>query len=376
MKVLVAGDFVPHGRVATQIDSGDYSCLNMVKPFADEADYTILNFECPIASRNINPIKKTGPALHCTEKAMECIVQAGFKCVTLANNHFRDFGQEGVDYTIDVCEKYRIDYVGGGKTLADAQRVHYKKIAGQCLAIINVCEHEWSIATEEYGGSNPLDIVATYYAIQEAKSKADIVMVIVHGGHELWQFPSPRMKKLYRFFIDTGADTVVNHHQHCYSGYEVYKEKPIFYGLGNFCFDKGLKRSELWELGYMVMLHFDKEMSFDVIPYRQCGASTLVNELSEEERTIFSSNIEKLNCVIADDKKLQLEFIDYLRKKSKGFRFVITPYRNKFFTYLFNKGVLPSFFPRKNYLLLKEMFTCESHYDTFLYFLNKQIEKT
>lgn len=43
------------------------------------------------------------------------------------------------------------------------------------------------------------------------------------------------MQEIYRFFVDIGADAVINHHQHCYSGYEVYKEKPIFYGLGNFC---------------------------------------------------------------------------------------------------------------------------------------------
>ena len=40
-----------------------------------------------------------------------------------------------------------------------------------------------------------------------------------------------------------GADAVVNHHQHCYSGYEVYKDKPVFYGLGNLLFDHASKRS-------------------------------------------------------------------------------------------------------------------------------------
>ena len=27
---------------------------------------------------------------------------------------------------------------------------------------------------------------------------------------------------MYRFFIDASADAVINHHQHCYSGYEEY----------------------------------------------------------------------------------------------------------------------------------------------------------
>ena len=42
------------------------------------------------------------------------------------------------------------------------------------------------------------------------------------------------MKETYRFFVDCGADAVINHHQHCYSGYEYYKDKFICYGLGNF----------------------------------------------------------------------------------------------------------------------------------------------
>jgi poly-gamma-glutamate synthesis protein (capsule biosynthesis protein) len=53
------------------------------------------------------------------------------------------------------------------------------------------------------------------------------------------------MVETYRFFIEAGADAVVNHHQHCICGYEVYKGKPIFYGLGNFCFDWAKRSTSL-----------------------------------------------------------------------------------------------------------------------------------
>lgn len=52
----------------------------------------------------------------------------------------------------------------------------------------------------------------------------------MHGGHEHYQLPSLRMQETYRFFIDAGADVVVNHHQHCFSGYEIYNNKYIFMG--------------------------------------------------------------------------------------------------------------------------------------------------
>ena len=63
------------------------------------------------------------------------------------------------------------------------------------------------------------------------------------------------MMETYRFFIEVGADAVVNHHQHCFSGYEIYKNKPIFYGLGNFSFD-GIGSGDRWSSGYIVTLNF------------------------------------------------------------------------------------------------------------------------
>ena len=146
------------------------------------------------------------------------------------------------------------DFVGGGNSLRQASETLYKSIDGHTLAVINCCEHEFSIATETSSGANPLNPIQQYYKIQEARKNADYVLVIVHGGHEHYQLPSPRMKETYRFFVDAGADAVVNHHQHCYSGYEVYNGKPIFYGIGNFLFDREGVRNSIWNEGDMVLL--------------------------------------------------------------------------------------------------------------------------
>ena len=73
--------------------------------------------------------------------------------------------------------------------------------------------------------------------IQIAKEDNDLVIVIVHGGREHYQLPTPKQRERFRFYADAGADFVVGHHTHCYSGYEIYKGKPIFYSLGNFIFD-------------------------------------------------------------------------------------------------------------------------------------------
>lgn len=84
------------------------------------------------------------------------------------------------------------------------------------------------MALEERGGCAPLNNVSQYYSIIEARSKADYVLLFVHGGSEHHPLPTPRMQDIYRFFVDAGADVVINCHRHCYSGFEQYHEKFSF----------------------------------------------------------------------------------------------------------------------------------------------------
>lgn len=366
MKILIAGDFAPRYRVANQIEKGDYSCLGQVKPFIQQVDYAIVNFESPVVTHDAKPIEKIGPNLCCTEKAMDCIVQAGFNCITLANNHFRDYGQIGVEDTIDACDKYHIDYVGGGNTQPEAERVLYKEFNGQTLAIINCCEHEWSIASDNHGGSNPLDPIRNYYAIQEAKNNSDYVLVIVHGGIEGYNLPTPRMQETYRFFIDMGANAVVNHHQHCFSGYEMYQNRPIFYGLGNFCFDtSSMYRNDLWMNGFMVVLEFSKTTNIKMLPYKQCEEDNPIVNL-QVDKDMFSSSIEQLNSIIADKSKLEQQ---YRKNTSKGFSIaknILAPYSNNIIRKFYGKGLLPSFATKIRKKLLLNYIQCESHRDKLI----------
>ena len=296
MKLLISGDFCPRYRVTEKFEKGDYeSILGDVKNIISEADYSIVNFECPVTKGDEKPIEKCGPNLQCSEKGIEAVKWAGFDCVTLANNHFLDYGKEGVKHTLEACKKYGIDTVGGGLSLHEASKTLYKDIDGKTLAIVNCCEHEFSIATDETAGSNPLNPIQQYYAIKEARAKADHVLVIVHGGNEHYQLPSPRMQETYRFFVDAGADAVVNHHQHCYSGYEIYKGKPIFYGLGNFCFDLKEKQDSIWNEGYMVLLDItEKETKTECIPYLQCNDEAKVSLLKDKRNEIFKKSINDI----------------------------------------------------------------------------------
>lgn len=368
MRVLIAGDFCPQKRVAKKFEQGDfYSVLSEVKNIISDADYSIVNFECPVTKGGETPIVKQGPNLQCSEKGMEAVKWAGFDCVTLANNHFLDFGKDGVEHTIEVCEKYGIDTVGGGVNLLEASKILYKEIDGKTLAIINCCEHEFSIATEETAGSNPLNPIQQYYAIQKAKQQVDYVLVIVHGGHEHYQLPSPRMQETYRFFIDSGADAVVNHHQHCISGYEVYKGKPIFYGIGNFCFDKLGKRGSLWNEGYMVQFNFDNDkIDFKIFPYIQCDEDSKLISMPENN---FNGRLSELNEIIKDHHWLTVATNEYYNKCSLGIGLLYEPIRYKRVLSIQKRGWLPSFVTRKHLVKISNYTICESHRDKVIYYL-------
>ena len=371
MKILVAGDFCPQRRVSKLFELGKYEdVLDGVKDVILHSDYAIVNFECPIKLGGETP-NLDRLSLYCTLDGLKAAQYAGFDCVTLANNHFRDWGDGGVKSTLKSCKDQGIDFVGGGEDLNEARKILYKDINGEKLAIINCCEHEFSLATANRGGANPLNPVKQYHAIIEARKNADYVIVIVHGGHEHYQLPSPRMQETYRFFVEAGADGVVNHHQHCMSGYELYKGKPIFYGIGNFCFDLNTANSLLWYNGLMVSFDFNRDgIKFEIIPYIQCKEKAAVTIIPFDD---IKKEIETLNSIITDEQKLIKETENYYDTCQSSVANTIEPYTNRYLKALRRRGLAPNFLTKRWLMYLCNYTMCESHRDKLEYFFEHNI---
>lgn len=371
MKVIIAGDFAPRARLAKQIEEKkfDFIFSDKLRTIIKSADFSFVNVECPIVEGNFEPIKKCGPNLKCTRVAAEAIKFAGFTSVTMANNHILDYGSEGLKTSVDYCEKQGLDIVGVGNNIDEAEQVLYLDKNGKRLAIINCCEHEFSIANETDPGANPLNPVKQFYQIKKAREQADYVVVIVHGGHEHFQLPSVRMVETYRFFIDSGADAVVNHHQHCFSGYEIYNSKPIFYGLGNFCFDISPERShDKWNYGYLVELLFTDSVNFNIHPYYQYGENATIELLDLES---FNPKVEKLNDIISKKEQLESAVNDYYRSIAEYEKSCLEPYSGRICNKLFNLGLLPSFLKKNKALIVRNHIDCESHRDKLLFALKE-----
>lgn len=372
MIILIAGDFCDNGRVTQKIHDGDYkSIFESVKPVVEASDFSIVNFEFPIVQGDGKPITKCGPCLKGQKEAIDAIKYAGFKVCTLANNHILDQGAECCLNTKRLLEEAGMKTVGVGENLNAASEILYLEKGGEKLAVINCCEHEFSIATETSPGANPLNPVQQYYKIQEAKKVADYVLVIVHGGHEHYQLPSPRMKELYRYFINVGADAVVNHHQHCFSGYEVYNGKPIFYGLGNFCFDGNRTDKDLWHYGFMLNLSFTNTggPKYEMTPYIQCKDDVTVMPLKNDEERGFKEKIDELNYIIANDELLSQSFQEWCKTKKVAFDNAMTPYTHQQLLSLCRHHIIPSFIRKSKILKHLNNVDCEAHRDTFIYYL-------
>ena len=372
-KIIIAGDLCLQHRTANMTASQLQACHQSVRDITVQADYSILNLESAVTNHaEAVPIFKAGIPLKCDERILDLIQFMGFHGVTLANNHFADYGGAVLEESLSLLDERHIDRVGSGINIQDAQTVLYKKIKGTTFAFINACEHEFTIADIDKHGCNALDPIQQYYSILEAKKQADYVLMIIHGGHEGYQLPSPRMQETYRFYIDAGADVVINHHQHCYSGYEIYKGKPVFYGLGNLSFDENGLRHQSWNEGFLLSLIFDDGIHFMITPYVQGDDEPGIYWMNNSQKRMFEERIKELNAIIAHPEALRKAFVEMANAQANDYMYPLLPYQDRWLLCLFRyhllpkrwrKRLLPEYMTQQRRLLLKNYFQCEAHKD-------------
>jgi poly-gamma-glutamate synthesis protein (capsule biosynthesis protein) len=93
--------------------------------------------------------------------------------------------------------------------------------------------------------------------IAELRPQVDVVVASFHWG--LGREPLQYMKDIAHAAIDAGANIVMGHGPHYTLPIEVYKRRPIFYGLGNLTFNTGhLGRKHAGWVGMLVDLTIDK----------------------------------------------------------------------------------------------------------------------
>jgi poly-gamma-glutamate synthesis protein (capsule biosynthesis protein) len=362
MKIIIAGDLF----IADDFRSQDLIDKSVIDLF-ETADYRIVNLEAPINEDNPkNKIIKTGPHLRMSSNTiMPYLHQLKIDAVTLANNHILDYGTKGLTDTFETLKRNKIDFVGAGNTLNEATQPLTLEKDGMRIAILNFCENEWSIAEADKPGANPMDIIDNTNQIKAAKSTHDKVICIIHGGHEYFHLPSPRMQKQYRFYVDNGADAIVGHHTHCIGGYEIYNDVPIIYSLGNFLFSKSNNNPE-WYKGLVVILNIinNEPIGFKI---KHVKTNNETFQIAVKQDPGIFTFIDKLNGIISKTDMLNNEWESYGKIKADAIIKRLSPLaliKNKYLSYLFRKFVFEGFYNDKQFIkIIQNQFRCEAHYE-------------
>lgn len=312
MKILFAGDMVinqPYD-VVEKIDS-------KLVDFFEKSDFNIVNLEAPVTS-SVSKIIKTGPHLKSSrDSTLDIFRHLNLSIAALANNHIKDYDEQGVLDTINFCRDNSIDTMGAGQNSEEAAQTKVIQTPEGSIAIINIAENEWASADQTTAGANGMCLIKDTKKIQEAKSEHDFVFIIVHGGHEYYNLPSPRMQNQYRFYVEQGADLVVGHHTHCVSGNEIYQGAPIYYSLGNFLFTKKSRHSD-WYTGLVLQVDIlDGKLRAGLKPVCQKQDTFELRFLDDCED--INRRIGKYSDIIQDEVRLEQAWQEYVKQRERSY---------------------------------------------------------
>jgi len=218
-------------------DDDGISFLAAVTPWLSSADLAFGNLEGVLVDGG-EPAKKCKNPSACylfrspTRYATHYL-NAGFDVLSLANNHARDFGEEGRTSTMTALDQAGILHSGREGDFASIE-INNIKIAVLAYAV-----------TKE--SNMMLDYDLAEATVAEYAASHDIVIVSFHGGaegvdamnipfaeEEYFGEPRGDVVMFAHRMVDAGADLLIGHGPHVVRAAERYKDRLIAYSLGNF----------------------------------------------------------------------------------------------------------------------------------------------
>lgn len=212
-------------------------------------DARIINLETSITSAEDPwPGKEIHYRMH--PDNVPCLTAGGIHCCALANNHVLDWGYQGLAETVGTLHRAGIHTAGAGRNAAEAAAPAIIEVPGKGRVIVfafggesSGVPRDWA-AQEERAGVNFLRDLSIQTAeaiarqVSAVKRPGDIVIASIHWGGN-WGFDIPAEQRAFAHrLIDAAAvDAVHGHSSHHIKGIEVYRDKLILYGCGDFLND-------------------------------------------------------------------------------------------------------------------------------------------
>ncbi|HRU40098.1 MAG TPA: CapA family protein [Candidatus Goldiibacteriota bacterium] len=249
-EIACVGDIMPGRRMAKVIEEKgiDY-VFDSVRPILKQCPVVFGNLETPLVHEDIGTLTKNGRKqvyLYAEEIAADGLKSAGFNVLSLANNHVLDYGQKGIIQTMEILEKRGIKWQGirkGALFIANEPaiiEVEGTKVGFLCYSEVSHWKHSPTVSR---WGTNPCIFKEIKRDIKNARPKCDILIVYLHWGKEnrkVQKFQYVNAKKVMNF----GADAVIGSHTHLFQDVELYDNRFVFYGMGNFVFDMEKERTK------------------------------------------------------------------------------------------------------------------------------------
>lgn len=270
IKLLAAGDLIfhlPQIWAARTQDGYDFSPpFEYVKSYIEEADLAIANFETVTAG---NDMEFTGfPRFNSPVETLAGIRSAGFDLLSTINNHSLDKNKKGIINTIDTIHANGMQKIG---TYKDENRepliIDVKGIKIGFTAYTSSLNGLDSLLKPEEGYMlNKLDEDLIKSDIEFLKdTDVDLIVSILHWGHEYHRTPSLYQEELGLKLLDWGSDIILGSHPHVVQPVEEVEiqgeRKLIVYSMGNFLSNQRYETmgNSYTEDGLMVELIIEKD---------------------------------------------------------------------------------------------------------------------
>ena len=294
--LFFAGDIMLGRHVAEKIHAAGNIHLPFEKIHAEilSADIAFANLESPFSDQPT--VKEDQFIFRAEPEHAPSLQRAGFDVLSMANNHILNQRNYGLEYTYRLLESLGIAPSGAG--LAGAS---------QPLAVIEKNDRLFGFLSYTYdankntpGLGNFNDLVALKNDILALKGhNADVVIVSMHAGAEYTRKPNAGQIEFARAAVDAGADLVIGHHPHWIQIIEQYREKWIFYSLGNFVFDQAWSQETMEGLAVKINFTENVVSRIELIPVIIDDYST-PRWATAEEKTAILGKINLTSPILMD----------------------------------------------------------------------------
>lgn len=227
------------------------------------ADILHINNEVPFALVCQQTHEQLDQLVFCSkEKYIELLKAIDTSVVEIDGDHFQDFGDEAVDFTMNLYERENLPTYGGGRTLAEAQEPVLLEHNGNRFAFLgcNGKEEGYAAASATKPGAAHCDYPLMEQKIRSLKDQGYQVIVTLQHIEYYKVKPNDQMMDEYGRLADAGAVIVSGSQSHMPMAFNLSADRVIHYGLGNLFFDQAYFLPETTEATIDRYIFYDNRL--------------------------------------------------------------------------------------------------------------------